>query len=123
MVCSGENKQVLLCHYCLLLWNVLYSEAPCLCTLDILLFDKLLIAPFICQSIQHVLIPLFTPACLMSDQGVLERKQASLVTPSYLFYFITVQMTNKTLFLRDFSLTDKAARVYGSFWERHCRRS
>lgn len=55
--------------------------------------------------------------CGMSDvrRVVAGKKGGSLVTPSHLFYFIAIQMTNKTWFLWDFRLTDKAAKGRPAF--------
>lgn len=53
----------------------------------------------------------------MSDvrRVVAGKKGGPLVTPSHLFYFIAIQMTNKTWFLWDFRLTDKAANGRPAF--------
>lgn len=103
------TKQVLLCH-CFVSWTTIACDgAP-----DILLFDKPPIAPFVCQRmIRHVLTPLFLSLlCAVSHLRIMiSGKKGSLVTASYLFYFATLQMTTKTLYLWGLRLTDKAARL------------
>lgn len=100
LVCGGKQTGAAVSVMALARF-IFWFTVSCQCTLDILLFDKLPIAPFICRGLmRHVLITLLLSSLWsMSDvRGAISgKKGGSLVTSSYLFYLITFQMTNKTL--------------------------